>query len=161
MPTIETIREEDVHGTTEKSKQPKPAKGDPKKTTKTTDPTLERLEDNFSAIFICRSTEPPILNDHLPQLVYTASLAHPELPATRLVELPKSSDTRLCEALGIPRVSVIGILNGAPHSKPLVDLVRECVPEVEIPWLKQAKDARYLPVKINAIETFSTVVKKD
>lgn len=118
------------------------------------------LEGHFSAIFICRSTQSTILYEHLPQLVFTASLAHPELPATRLVELPNSSEVRLCEALGIPRVSFIGILEGAPHSKPLVDLVRECVPEIEIPWMQQVKESKYLPVKINAIETFSTVAKK-
>lgn len=142
-----------------KSKEPEPAKEDP--TNSTTNAHLECLEGHFSAIFVCRSTQPTILNDHLPQLVYTASLAHAELPATRLVALANGSDTRLCEALGIPRVSFIGILDGAPHSKPLVNLVREYVPEIEVPWLKQAKESRYLPVKINAIETFSTVVKKD
>jgi hypothetical protein len=118
-------------------------------------------EGHFSAIFVCRSSQPAILNDHLPQLVTTASLAHPGLPATRLVELPKGSDARLSDALGLPRVSFIGIIEDAPQSKSLVDLVRECVPEVEIPWLQQAKESKYLPVKINAIEKFSTVMKND
>jgi ribonuclease P/MRP protein subunit POP3 len=118
------------------------------------------LEGHFSVIFVCRSSQSTVLYEHLPQLLYTASLAHPELPATRLVELPNSSEARLCEALGIPRVSFIGIFDGAPHSKSLVDLVRECVPKIEIPWLQQAKESKYLPVKITAIETFSTVAKK-
>lgn len=118
------------------------------------------IDGHFFAIFVCRSSQPTILNEHLPQLVATASLAYPELPPIRLVELPKGSDARLCEALGIPRVSFIGILEGAPHSKALADLIRESVPEVEIPWLQQAKDSKYLPVKINAIETFSPM-KKD
>jgi ribonuclease P/MRP protein subunit POP3 len=42
----------------------------------------------------------------------------------------------------------------------LVDLVRECVPEIEIPWLSEAKRADYLGVKINAIETFVGAGKK-
>jgi ribonuclease P/MRP protein subunit POP3 len=117
-------------------------------------------EGHLSAILVCRSSQSSVLHEHLPQLVFTASLANPMLPATRLVELPNGSEARVCEALGIPRVSSIGILEGAPHSKPLIDLLRECVPEIEIPWLQQAKESRYLPVKVNSIETLSTVVKK-
>ncbi len=117
-------------------------------------------EPSLSAIFVCHSSLSTTVREHLPQLVFTASLAHPALPAARLVELPNGSEARLCEALGIPRVSFIGILEGAPHSKPLIELVRECVPETEIPWLQQATQANYLPVKIKSIETFSTVIKK-
>jgi hypothetical protein len=109
----------------------------------------EHVDDHFSAIFVPRSLQPPILHAHLPQLVVTASLAHPELPVTRLVQLPKGCDARLSEALGLPRVSFIGILDGAPHSKSL---------EIEIPWLAEAKKSVYLPVKINAIESFVPVV---
>jgi ribonuclease P/MRP protein subunit POP3 len=140
-----------------KSEKPKSVK----KKAPTVDVKRAPINAHFSVIFVCRSYQPTILHDHLPQLITTASLAHPELPATRLVELPKDSDARLCKALSIPRVSFIGILEGAPSSKSLVDLIRECVPEIEIPWLQQAKESKYLPVKINAIETFSTVVKKD
>jgi hypothetical protein len=118
----------------------------------------EHVDHHFSVIFVPRSSQPPILHAHLPQLVVTASLAHPELPATRLVQLPKGCDARLSEALGLPRVSFIGILDGAPHSKSLVDLVRGCVPEIEIPWLAEAKKPVYLPVKVNAIESFAPVV---
>jgi hypothetical protein len=118
----------------------------------------EHVDHHFSAIFVPRASQPPILHAHLPQLVVTASLAHPELSVTRLVQLPKGCDARLSEALGLPRVSFIGILDGAPHSKSLVDLVRGCVPEIEIPWLAEAKKSVYLPVKINAIESFVPVV---
>lgn len=118
----------------------------------------EHVDHHFSAIFVPRSSQPPILHAHLPQLVVTASLANPELPVTRLVQLPKGCDARLSEALGLPRVSFIGILDGAPHSKSLIDLVRGCVPEIEIPWLAEAKKPVYLPVKINAIESFAPVV---
>jgi RNase P subunit Pop3 len=121
----------------------------------------EYVDRHFAAIFIPRSSQPPILHAHLPQLVVTASLASPELPATRMVQLPGGCDARLAEALGLPRVSFVGILDGAPHSKSLVDLVRECVPEVEIPWLDEAKNSVYLPVKINAIESFVPVAKKE
>jgi hypothetical protein len=122
---------------------------------------IEDEHHHFSAIFVPRSSQPPILHAHLPQLVVIASLANPELPVTKLVQLPKGCDTRLSEALGLPRVSFIGILDGAPHSKSLVDLVRECVPEIKIPWLEEVKKSVYLPVKINAIETFVPAAKKE
>jgi ribonuclease P/MRP protein subunit POP3 len=123
--------------------------------------TLKPESRHFSAIFVLRSSQPSILHMHLPQLIRTASLAYPELPATRLVQLPNGCDARLCEVLGLPRVSFIGILDGAPFSKALVDLVRECVPEIEIPWLQEAKKPVYLPVKINTIETFAPIAKKE
>lgn len=114
----------------------------------------------FSAVFVSRHSQPSILHAHLPQLVATASLAYPESPATRLIQLPRGSEERLCEALGLPRVSFIGLAEGAPHSGSLVDLIRGCVSPVEVPWLVEAKEAEYLPVKINSIETFAPVVKK-
>lgn len=120
----------------------------------------EHVDHHFSAIFVPRSSQPAILNAHLPQLIATASLSHPELPATRLVQLPKGCDARLCEALGLSRVSFIGLLDSAPHCKSLVDVVRECVPEIEVPWLQEAKKSVYLPVKINEIETSVPVGKK-
>ncbi|PBP26637.1 hypothetical protein BUE80_DR002403 [Diplocarpon rosae] len=116
---------------------------------------------HFSTIFVPRSSQPPILHAHLPQLVATASRAHPCLPATRLVQLPKNCDARLCRALGIPRVSFIGLLDGAPHADVLVELIRNEVPEVNIPWLQEVQNVKYLPVKINAVETFMPVSAKE
>lgn len=121
---------------------------------------VEDVHRHFSAIFVTQASQPPILRAHLPQLVTTASLANPELPVTRLVQLPKGCEARLSKALALPRVSFIGILDGAPHSKSLVDLARECVPIIEIPWLEEAKKSVYLPLKINAIESFVHVAAK-
>ena len=116
---------------------------------------------HFSAIFAIRSSQPPILYAHLPQLVVTASLARPELPPTRLVQLPKGSDDRISEALGLPRASFIGLLEGAPNSRSLLDLIRDIVQPVEIPWIAEVKESKYLPVKINMIETTAPISKKD
>jgi len=115
---------------------------------------------HFSALFVLRSSQPPILHAHLPQLVAAASLARPECEPTRLVQLPKGSDARVCTALGIPRVSFIGILEGAPNAKSLIDLVEESVSKIDIPWMKEIQEAKYRPVKINAIETFATIKNK-
>jgi len=113
---------------------------------------------HFSVIWASHSPEK--LKEHLPQLVATACLARPNLLATRVIQIPKAFDARLCQALGLPRVSCIGLLEDAPHSKPLVDLVRESVPAVEVPWLQEIQKSVYLPVKINAIETFTSIVVK-
>ncbi|KAF4625660.1 hypothetical protein G7Y89_g12500 [Cudoniella acicularis] len=118
------------------------------------------IREHFSAVFALRSPQLTILDSHLPQLVATASLSYPKLPAIRLVQLPKDYDKRICESLGLPRVSFIGILEGAPHSGALIDLVRSQVPEVDVPWLRERKSAEYLAVKINVINTFAPVVKE-
>jgi ribonuclease P/MRP protein subunit POP3 len=127
----------------------------------TTTSNPSSMAPHFSAIFVSASSPPSIIHAHLPMLIFTASLAHPDLPPTRLVTLPKGSESRLCEALGLPRVSFIGILEDAPHSKGLIELVRGSVPEIEIPWLTEVKRGEYLGVKINAIETFVGARKKE
>lgn len=116
---------------------------------------------HFSAVFVLPSCLPSVLQGHLPQLVATASLAHLSLPATRLVQLPKGCESRLCANLGLQRASVIGILDGAPHSGSVVDLVREHVPEIHIPWLQEARNNEYQEVKIKGVETFGWVTEKE
>ncbi|KAH7348753.1 hypothetical protein BKA65DRAFT_266842 [Rhexocercosporidium sp. MPI-PUGE-AT-0058] len=116
---------------------------------------------HFAAIFVPRSSQPPILHAHLPQLIATASRAHPSYPATRLVQLPRECDARLCDALGLPRVSFIGILEGAPHTKALMEFVREHVLEIDVPWLKEVREEKYLSVKVNVVQTSAPVVEKE
>lgn len=91
----------------------------------------------FAAIFVVSPSTPPVINSMLPQLVYTASLAHPQLPKARLIQLPKECEGRICQALSLPRVSCIGVLASAPQTKSFVDFVRRCVPEVHIAWLEE------------------------
>ncbi|GAP89276.1 putative RNase p and RNase mrp subunit [Rosellinia necatrix] len=107
----------------------------------------------YSVIFVARSGQPNALSSHLPQMVAVACKSHPSQPPTRLVELPKACEGRLCESLGIPRVSCIGICIGAPNSDALVDFAREHVGVITIPWLQEAAQVEYQATKINAVET--------
>lgn len=60
---------------------------------------------------------------------------------------------RICQALNLPRVSLIGILQDVPIARTLIELVREVVPVLGVPWLDEVKQGGYLGVKINALET--------
>jgi ribonuclease P/MRP protein subunit POP3 len=86
-------------------------------------------------------------------------LRNPQLQPIRLVQLPSGSEKRLSLALGLPRASSIAVLEGAPYSKHLLDLVQELVPVIEVSWLEQARKAQYLPVKINTILTTTPIGK--
>ena len=52
-------------------------------------------------------------------------------------------------------------MEGAPHGTPLVDYVREHVPNVEVPWLKEAVAAKYLPLKVNVVQASTRTVRED
>ncbi|KAK9775075.1 hypothetical protein SCAR479_08349 [Seiridium cardinale] len=107
----------------------------------------------YSAVFIARSGQPSILNSHLPQLIAVASRKNPSSEPIRLVGFSKACQDRLSEALGIPRVSVIGLRHNAPNSKVLVDYTRQHVPVIDIAWFKESQDPQFKDTKINTIET--------
>jgi ribonuclease P/MRP protein subunit POP3 len=73
--------------------------------------------------------------------------------AVRLVGFSKACEDRLSAALGIPRVSSIGLREDAPLAKGLVDFVRERVKPVEVPWLREAKEGKFLETRIAAVPT--------
>ncbi|KAF2477567.1 uncharacterized protein BDR25DRAFT_330304 [Lindgomyces ingoldianus] len=85
---------------------------------------------------------------HLPTLVHLASLAHPDLPPTRLIPLSSASEARLASTLQIPRVGAIGIQEGAPGASALVEMVRGKVGTVKCQWIDQALAAEWRGVKI-------------
>lgn len=107
----------------------------------------------LAAVFVSRSSQPPVLYSHLPLLTKAASLAVPSSPSTRIISLPEEAADRLKAVLGIPRVGVIGLIDGAPNASSLIEFIREQVPELEVPWLEEAVKGTYLAVKINAIQT--------
>lgn len=98
------------------------------------------------------------MHTHIPLLVATASLASPSSAPIGLITLPKGAEARLSVALALPRVGFVGLMNGAPHAAPLVEYVREHIPNVEVPWLKEAVAANYLPMKVNAVQTGTRVI---
>ncbi|TLD20926.1 putative RNA-processing protein [Venturia nashicola] len=84
----------------------------------------------------------------LPLLTALSSKNHPALAPTRLIPLSTGSEAKLCSALGIPRVGIIGVFEDAPGAKGLVDYVRENVEVVDVPWVKEAGKGEWLGTKI-------------
>jgi len=112
------------------------------------------------AVFVPGSDQPSILYSHLPLLIKIASLAAASSPPPRLVSLPKGSEERLSAALSIPRVGLIGLIEGAPNADSFIGFIRQQVPEVEVPWLHEAVAGAYLPVNIKAIQTSAPAFQK-
>lgn len=104
--------------------------------TSSSEEDLSAETNHFSAIFVISSLIPRTLQSFLPQLAYTSSKTHPELPPTRLVHLPNGYEARLCQALCLPRVSCVGILAGALQTKTIIALAQESVPEMKMSWLQ-------------------------
>jgi len=102
----------------------------------------------LAAIFL---TQPPssFQYAHLPILTAFTASSHHEISTPRLVPLDSSAEPKLCRALGIPRVGVIGVLQDAPGAGPLIDYVREHVVAVEVPWVKETMEGKFLGTKID------------
>ena len=107
----------------------------------------------LAAIFVARFDQHSAMFSHLPLLVANASLAASTGPAVRLVSLPKGAMKRLSIALHLPRVSMIGLEDDAQSAASLIAYVRDNVPPVEIPWLKDLPAGNYLPTAIKSTMT--------
>lgn len=112
------------------------------------------------AVFVARSELSPVMVSHLPLLIATASLNRHSEAAIRLITLPKGADATLSTALHLPRVGVIGLRGDTPNIAPLIAYVRDTVSPVEVPWLHDLQIGQYLPTKIKAIVTATTVKEK-
>ena len=107
----------------------------------------------LAAVFVANYHQLSILYSHLPLLIKTASLASPSSSAIRLIKLPQKSEERLGAALAIPRIGLIGVLENAPNAETLIEMVRQRVPEIEIPWLAKAASGFYFSTNIDSIQT--------
>ncbi|KAK8055913.1 hypothetical protein PG993_001140 [Apiospora rasikravindrae] len=121
--------------------------------------TSTKIHDNteprrqYSVIFVARSGQPSGINSHLPQMVAAASGFHPPQSPIRLVGFSKSCEQRLTSALGIPRVSCIGVMEDAPNSKALFDFIHKRVPLIDVAWLREAVSGDYKETKIKTVES--------
>ena len=101
------------------------------------------------AVFVPRSDQPSIMYSHLPMLVNAASLPSSLSSNIKLVALLKGAESKLSAALGVPRVGIIGLIEGAPASSLLVEFIRQHVRQIEAPWFTEAESGVCLPVEIN------------
>jgi ribonuclease P/MRP protein subunit POP3 len=106
-------------------------------------------QEPYAVVFVARSGQPSAFHSQFPQMVAVASTSREPI---RLVGFSKSCEERLSSCLGIPRVSSIGLRDGVPQAKALLEFVRQHVPPVEMTWLPEAKAGQYLETKINALE---------
>lgn len=90
-----------------------------------------------------------LLWERLPILVHSYSAGKANSPPVRLVPLPRGSEVRLSQAIGIPRAGMIGIARDAPGTDQLIDLVRNLVDPIVVPWLKDIDQGNYRPTMTN------------
>lgn len=121
------------------------------------DTPMRSIPQDLTAIFVPRFDQPSILSSDLPFLVNSVS-AVSSSPQPRLISLPKGSAERLGAALSIPRAGLIGLKTGAPNAESLVELIRQSVPEVEIPWFQASATATYLAVNWKTVQTSINVL---
>ena len=89
----------------------------------------------------------------IPYLIASASLAQPQQPPIRLVQLSAKAERLLAEVLYQPRVGFIGVPLAAPNVDALMIVVRAAVKPVIVPWLAESAVLHYLPVQIESIQT--------
>lgn len=93
------------------------------------------------AVFVCRADgHPTQLHAHLPLLCQLVK------PPVKLLALPKGAESRLTECLGIPRLGVLGLLDGAPGADILFELVQS-LPTVEVPWVNEKHEWQETRIK--------------
>ncbi|KAK4115415.1 hypothetical protein N656DRAFT_703913 [Canariomyces notabilis] len=116
-------------------------------------PLTEQNNSHYSVVFAARAGHSSAFHCHFPQMVALAAQSQSPEKAVRLVGLSKACEDRLSTALGIPRVSSIALREDAPQAKGLIDFVREHVAPVRISWLQEARSAKFLETKIDAVPT--------
>ncbi|KAF2729961.1 hypothetical protein EJ04DRAFT_546030 [Polyplosphaeria fusca] len=90
---------------------------------------------------------------HLPLQLYLSHISPvstpPLSPQTLLLALPLSASTRLAKSLSLPRVSAIGLLEGAPGAEGLVRFARERVAGLECEGLEEGRRGEWRGVRVS------------
>ena len=102
----------------------------------------------FAVVFVFSDGQPEILTSHLPLLCKLASERGTATPETRLVRLQRPAGDRIAAALGVPRISALGLKEYAPDSNPLVTYVREHIVPLDVPWLHHATQGIFWPTRV-------------
>ena len=116
------------------------------------------------AVFVTRAdSQASMLHSHIPLLCRLASGEGESGGVVRLVQLPRGSEARLADALGIARAGFVGLLEGAPEDvvARLMEVVERCVLPVQVPWLEEKRGAgEYRAVNVKVVKTYATVQEK-
>lgn len=102
---------------------------------------------------MCKSALPVPIHQSIPLLVATASLRSEIDEQIRLINLSCDDGAAISAAVGLPRVSVLGIDVEAPGAGSLIQYVRQQIEPVRVPWMRGSLSASYLPVGVNAEES--------
>ena len=107
------------------------------------------LAKKVAAVFVCTSMLPELLTSFVPTLVAAASARCPSSSPIRLVSLTGEAERRLSEAIFQPRVGFVGVLQGVPGGKTLLDMTTDKTFPVDVPWLKsEAQVVEYRSIRI-------------
>lgn len=123
--------------------------------------TMRRLEDlagtalpsqYLSAVFVCRNTVPSVLTDTFPLLTAMASQRQPQRPAVRLVPLSQANCTKLADLMRLPRLGALGLGACIPAAEALNRLILKQIEPVDVPWLRESTQPRYMPMQLESSE---------
>ncbi|KAF2448328.1 hypothetical protein P171DRAFT_428423 [Karstenula rhodostoma CBS 690.94] len=90
---------------------------------------------------------------HIPTLVHLSNMDSQTEKATRLLAVPPGCEPAIAEALHIPHVGALGILEGAPGADALVAYVRENVDLTRCAWIDEAMGPEWKGTKMNTQPT--------
>lgn len=104
-------------------------------------------EKNLAAIVLTQDPD-ALPYRHLPTLSALVDRPRPSSP-TLLVPLSAgSAEAKISAALGVPRVGVLGICDGAPGAEALLQYVRDNVPATVVPWIREAAAGKWLGTNV-------------
>ncbi|KAG0643564.1 hypothetical protein HOY80DRAFT_879959 [Tuber brumale] len=121
----------------------------------------ENRKPAMRAVFVTRADpQASLLHSHIPLLCALASGEGEGGGSVRLVQLPRGSEARLADALGVARAGFVGLLEGAPEDvvAGLMEVVERYVLPVRVPWLQErGMVGGYRAVNVKVVKTYATV----